>query len=89
MVTKKIPTLLRLLFLRVTYVKKFASDCQLYEYEQLRHEVLVRDGWRCQSCGSGMNLHVHHQLSRGRGGADTADNLITLCADCHRHIHMR
>ena len=25
-------------------------------YEQLREEVLRRDGWRCQSCGGRSNL---------------------------------
>jgi hypothetical protein len=27
-------------------------------YEQLCREVLQRDGWRCQSCGSLKNLQV-------------------------------
>jgi len=30
------------------------------KYEKLRHEVLKRDGWRCQMCGSSKDLHVHH-----------------------------
>ena len=33
-------------------------------YEKLRHEVLRRDGWRCQSCGALSNLEVHHRELR-------------------------
>jgi hypothetical protein len=28
-------------------------------YEGLRQQVLRRDGWRCQGCGSISNLEVH------------------------------
>jgi hypothetical protein len=28
-------------------------------YEHLRRQVLRRDGWRCQSCGTMSNLEVH------------------------------
>jgi 5-methylcytosine-specific restriction endonuclease McrA len=56
-------------------------------YENLRQQVLRRDGWRCQSCGALMNLEVHHQEFRSRSGADSEQNLITLCSDCHAAIH--
>jgi 5-methylcytosine-specific restriction endonuclease McrA len=56
-------------------------------YRTLRKQVLERDGWRCQSCGSLRNLEVHHRKFRSRLGDDTVENLITLCADCHRATH--
>jgi 5-methylcytosine-specific restriction endonuclease McrA len=56
-------------------------------YRKLRSEVLKRDGWRCQTCGSSDDLQVHHLCSRSRLGDDTDENLITLCADCHSDIH--
>lgn len=56
-------------------------------YENLRQQVLRRDGWRCQSCGSMSNLEVHHQEFRGRGGPDSELNLITLCDACHKWAH--
>jgi 5-methylcytosine-specific restriction endonuclease McrA len=57
------------------------------EYAVVRTQVLERDGWRCQFCGSSDNLHVHHQRSRGKGGDDCLENLITLCTNCHRNVH--
>ena len=29
-------------------------------YRELHRQVLERDGWRCQVCGSMQNLQVHH-----------------------------
>ncbi len=57
-------------------------------YEELRQQVLRRDGWRCQSCGAMTNVEVHHQEFRSQGGHDSELNLITLCDSCHRQIHI-
>jgi 5-methylcytosine-specific restriction endonuclease McrA len=56
-------------------------------YEALRLQVLRRDRWRCQSCGSLSNLEVHHQRFRSQSGHDSEQNLITLCTQCHTGIH--
>jgi 5-methylcytosine-specific restriction endonuclease McrA len=58
-------------------------------YEQLRNQVLRRDGWRCQSCGTMSNLEVHHQEFRSHSGDDSEQNLITLCSACHATVHHR
>jgi 5-methylcytosine-specific restriction endonuclease McrA len=56
-------------------------------YDQLRKEVLRRDAWKCQACGSRQNLQVHHKQLRSQQGDDDDLNLITLCADCHQALH--
>jgi len=56
-------------------------------YEQLRNQILRRDGWRCQSCGSMSNLEVHHKELRSQSGGDSEENLIALCNSCHTKIH--
>jgi 5-methylcytosine-specific restriction endonuclease McrA len=56
-------------------------------YEQLRKEVLRRDGWRCQSCGTMSNLEIHHKEFRSQSGDDSEQNLITLCSGCHDAVH--
>jgi 5-methylcytosine-specific restriction endonuclease McrA len=56
-------------------------------YEVLRQQVLRRDDWRCQSCGTMSNLEVHHRQFRSHSGPDTEENLITLCTRCHTLIH--
>jgi ATP-dependent DNA helicase RecQ len=57
-------------------------------YEQLRDQVLRRDGWRCQSCGTMSNLEIHHQVFRSHSGDDAEPNLITLCTKCHAAVHL-
>lgn len=56
-------------------------------YRELHRQVLERDGWRCQTCGSMQNLQVHHQQLRSHSGNDEEQNLITLCAECHARLH--
>ncbi len=56
-------------------------------YEQVRNQVLRRDRWRCQLCGTMSNLEVHHQEFRSRSGDDSEQNLITLCTACHDAVH--
>ncbi len=58
-------------------------------YESLRQQILRRDGWRCQSCGAMSNLEVHHREFRSDSGADSEENLITLCTTCHARVHCR
>jgi N6-L-threonylcarbamoyladenine synthase len=57
------------------------------EYNLLRKQVLERDRWRCQDCGSAADLHVHHLAKRSKLGGDAPHNLITLCSTCHRRRH--
>jgi 5-methylcytosine-specific restriction endonuclease McrA len=57
------------------------------EYESLRQQVLRRDGWRCQTCGTMSDLEVHHREFRSHSGDDSEENLITLCTQCHARIH--
>ena len=65
----------------------------IVEWEgQPRHRdpVFARDGWRCAvpACSARRNLHDHHVLFRSRGGANTRDNRVTVCAWHHlRGVH--
>ena len=56
-------------------------------YRALHRQVLIRDGWRCQSCGGMQHLQVHHLQFRSHSGADVERNLITLCSFCHKQAH--
>lgn len=59
---------------------------------KLRHEILDRDGFKCRDDGrspdeDGVTLQVHHLKFVSRGGDNSAENLITLCSDCHAGRH--
>ena len=58
-------------------------------YRELQRQVLQRDGWRCQTCGSMQHLQVHHLQFRSQAGGDVEQNLITLCTECHEQVHRK
>lgn len=55
--------------------------------DSLRYDILKRDNYRCQICGStakeGVKLHVDHIIPVSKGGKTTVDNLQTLCERCN------
>lgn len=52
--------------------------------ENLRKAAIIRDSYKCQECGkSNCKLEVHHIRARQYNGANTINNLITLCSKCH------
>lgn len=58
--------------------------------ERLRFSVLLRDGFRCQSCGRspvkspGVELQVDHIVPWSKGGETIAENLQTKCKECNQ-----
>lgn len=63
---------------------------EMYDTYNVRQYVLKRDDYTCQCCGKhgdGLKLHVHHKETRLIGG-NSPSNLITLCEDCHKAIHL-
>ncbi len=54
-----------------------------------RRAVLHRDGHRCRvrGCDRASFLEVHHRKPLSEGGGNGEGNLVTLCSNCHRHVH--
>ena len=56
---------------------------------RLRFRVMLRDNFRCRSCGRspathvGVVLHVDHVEPWAKNGPTTYENLQTLCSDCN------
>ncbi|MHC2993305.1 HNH endonuclease [Pontibacter sp. HJ8] len=48
-----------------------------------RHNVLRRDNFLCQYCGTNRNLTLDHMLPRSRGGETNWLNLVTACSKCN------
>lgn len=59
------------------------------QWERNRLIVLDRDNHQCQDCGRTDRLHVHHRADWNPDDPAThvPDNLVTLCATCHRRRH--
>ena len=53
-------------------------------YYDVRYFVFARDNYTCQVCKKRNKiLNTHHIIYKTEGGTDRADNLITVCTDCH------
>lgn len=76
---------------RLEYQEIHRVDKNYYstnEWRKTRMRALVRDDFKCVTCGDeSLELHVHHILPISKGGDDTLDNLSTLCLKCHREVH--
>ena len=42
----------------------------------------------CERCGRSGYIEAHHIKRRSQGGDDIHPNIIRLCPDCHRGVHM-
>jgi hypothetical protein len=73
--------------LRMIHPKATSLRLDPLSYESLRQQILRRDSWRCQSCGTMSNLEVHHREFRSHSGVDSEENVITLCTACHARVH--
>lgn len=60
---------------------------QTLGYHDVRYFVFARDNYTCQVCKKSKDkiLNTHHIIYRSKKGTDRADNLITVCSDCHTH----
>lgn len=59
---------------------------QTPEWRTRRRHALEHADHRCQRCGSRYRLEVHHRTYERRG-AERLDDLVVLCANCHREEH--
>lgn len=56
------------------------------DWQELREQTFVRDGFACVYCGSdgdGRSLHADHVTPRSRGGASSLENLAASCWRCN------
>ncbi len=52
--------------------------------DEVKRAVWDRDGGRCVCCGSRRASPNAHYIARSQGGLGIEQNVLTLCADCHR-----
>lgn len=57
------------------------------EWRKRRRAALERDRHACQWCGCRYRLQVHH-LTYERFGNERLEDLVTLCDDCHKGVHV-
>lgn len=68
---------------------KYTQQLLTKNWKTKRTEILRRDKFTCQVCGSKSNLHVHHTHYFKGCKAWEYENiwLVTLCETCHSNEH--
>ena len=54
---------------------------------EIAETVIARSRGLCERCRTARGEHLHHRLTRARGGIDHPAVLAHLCAACHRQVH--
>jgi hypothetical protein len=70
--------------------QEFLKQYQTKEWYEISKRIKARDNNTCQMCGcKDKPLNVHHLYYGEDGSIFVDDNsLITICEDCHKHLHM-
>lgn len=65
------------------------EDRRSAKYKSWKQNVLKRDKYICQKCGSKNNLVAHHikPFATDKEARFDIDNGITLCQTCHKEVH--
>lgn len=61
---------------------------------ELKHQVMFRDQGQCrfhrngQRCENRRYLEIHHKKPLSQGGSDKLENLVLLCSEHHKTVHL-
>lgn len=54
----------------------------------LKRRLIKQRGRRCEKCGAfPKQIHGHHIIPLRKGGQNTPENMLLLCAECHTLEH--
>lgn len=68
------------------YVGTYEDYLESPWWQGCRERALERAGFRCERCGQGAPLNVHHR-TYVRLGRELPEDLEVLCRGCHREEH--
>jgi 5-methylcytosine-specific restriction endonuclease McrA len=64
----------------------YADYLRTPEWAGVAARAKAQAGYRCMFCNSPGELHAHHRTYERRG-AELEEDVVALCADCHRRLH--
>lgn len=54
--------------------------------QNVKEKVWQRDNQHCICCGNSFAMPNAHFIARSKGGLGVEENIVTLCANCHRRF---
>ena len=68
----------------INYMEYIQSE----DWKKRRDKKLRKADWKCERCGSGINLCIHH-ITYDNLGNEPMSDLLVLCKSCHEDIHRK
>lgn len=68
----------------VLRVRLFVDIHEIARVSLTRRNLMLRDKYTCQYCGSHRELTVDHVVPLSKGGGNSWSNLVTACAGCNQ-----
>ena len=68
--------------------KGLAKRLRSADWREFAASIRSARGFKCETCGSGDKLHVHHKHYRTLG-RETPNDVALLCKACHEKVHGR
>lgn len=78
--------------IRVPLVMKLIKVIRLIYRNKVpftKKNVFIRDGFKCQYCGSTQELTIDHIIPRSRGGKNSFENCVAACKPCNNKKNNR
>ncbi len=76
-ITLQVPSVIRL--------RKYVRRPRVHPVPFNRRNILRRDTFVCQYCGSTEELTLDHVMPRSKGGKHNWENVVTACRNCNQH----
>lgn len=60
-----------------------SNRCKSPKVALNRRNIMMRDNFSCQYCGSDRELTLDHVIPASKGGSNSWENLVTCCSPCN------
>ena len=68
------------------WLRRYRLYLKSPEWQEIRQQILRFWDYKCATCYSEYDLHVHHRTYK-RVGNEELNDLIVLCENCHAKFH--
>lgn len=70
------------------FTKPSKFDVWMETEGKLIKKEIEKNGHKCFVCSSRNHLEFHHVVPKHLGGTDLKNNLVRLCSNCHKQVHV-
>jgi len=73
-------------YLGLRWNKFYSNDNSSPFSDDIKTQILTRDGGKCCYCGYSKNIEIHHVIPQKLNGSNSKYNLVCTCSKCNKEI---